>query len=149
MLNAENAPDLRLINPLTLAFVGDGVYEMLVREEIVNRYTSLSAKKLHTLAVEMVRATAQARGFNVISPALTEAEMTVFKRGRNANGVTPPRHTSAGEYRAATGLEALFGWLYLGGNQQRIRTLFKMILDGDLHETRKNPDIEDAALLQN
>ncbi len=147
MLNAENMPDLRLINPLTLAFVGDGVYEMLVREEIVSRYTSLSANKLHTLAVEMVRATAQARGFAVIAPALTEAEMVVFKRGRNANGVTPPRHTSAAEYRTATGLEALFGWLYLGGNQQRIRALFKMILDGDLHAQQQDPDSEDVALL--
>ncbi len=146
MLDAKNTPDLRLINPLTLAFVGDGVYEMLVREEIVSRYTSLSANKLHTLAVEMVRATAQARGFGIIEPALTEAELTVFKRGRNANGVTPPRHTSAAEYRTATGLEALFGWLYLGGDQQRIRTLFKMILDGDLHAQQQDPDSKDVAL---
>ncbi|HWP50147.1 MAG TPA: ribonuclease III domain-containing protein [Clostridia bacterium] len=149
MLNAEKTPDLKLINPLTLAFVGDGVYEMLVREEIVNRHISLSANKLHILAVEMVRATAQARGFAVIAPALTEAEMAVFKRGRNANGVTPPRHTSAGEYRTATGLEALFGWLYLGGNQQRIRMLFKIILDGDLHEAGQDPDSEGVALPQN
>ena len=146
MLNAEKLPDLRLINPLTLAFVGDGVYEMLVREEIVNRYTSLSANKLHTLAVEMVRATAQARGFAVIEPVLTEAELTVFKRGRNSNGVTPPRHTSAADYRTATGLEALFGWLYLGGDQQRIRALFKMILDGDLHAQQQDPDSKDVAL---
>lgn len=149
MLNAEKMPDLRLINPLTLAFVGDGVYEMLVREEIVNRYTSLSANKLHTLAVEMVRATAQARGFAIIAPVLTETEMVVFKRGRNANGVTPPKHTSAGEYRTATGLEALFGWLYLGGNQERIGALFKMILDGDLHEAGQDPDSEDVALSKN
>ena len=146
MLNAEKLPDLRLINPLTLAFVGDGVYEMLVREEIVNRYTSLSANKLHTLAVEMVRATAQGRGFAVIETVLTEAELTVFKRGRNSNGVTPPRHTSAADYRTATGLEALFGWLYLGGDQQRIRALFKMILDGDLHAQQQDPDSKDVAL---
>lgn len=147
MLNSENTPDLRLINPLTFAFVGDGVYEMLVREEIVRRYTSLSANRLHTLAVEMVRATAQARGFAVIEPALTEAERAIFKRGRNANGVTPPRHTSAAEYRTATGLEALFGWLYLGGNQQRLQALFKMILDGDVHGEPQHPDSEDVAVL--
>lgn len=142
MLTANEAPDLRLINPLTLAFVGDGVYEMLVREEIVRRYTSLSANKLHILTVEMVRASAQARGFTVIESMLTETELAVFKRGRNSNGVTPPRHTSAAEYRTATGLEALFGWLYLGGNQERIQELFKMILDGDLHEAENDPDIK-------
>lgn len=147
MLNSENMPDLRLINPLTFAFVGDGVYEMLVREEIVRRHTSLSANKLHTLAVELVRATAQARGFAVIEPALTEAERGIFKRGRNANGVTPPRHTSAADYRTATGLEALFGWLYLDGNQERLRALFKMILDGDVHEEPQHPDSEDVAVL--
>lgn len=131
MLFSEQKPDMRLINPLTLAFVGDGVYEILVREEIVRRYTSLSAKKLHALTVEMVRATAQCRGFEMISPYLTEEETAVFKRGRNSSGITAPKHTSVAQYRIATGLEALFGWLYLSGKSERIRELFTIILDGE------------------
>ena len=142
MLTTDHTPDLRLINPLTLAFVGDGVYEMLVREEIVCRHTSLSANKLHQHAVTWVRASAQARGYTIIAPMLTEAEQAIFKRGRNSSGVTPPRHTSAADYRTATGLEALFGWLYLSGDHIRIRQLFNMILGGDLYDTEQHPDSE-------
>ena len=131
MLFSEQKPDMRLINPLTLAFVGDGVYEMLVREEIVRRHISLSAKKLHALTVEMVRATAQCRGYELIAPHLTEEETSIFKRGRNSNGITAPKHTSVAQYRVATGLEALFGWLYLSGESERIRELFQIILDGE------------------
>lgn len=137
MLFSEQKPDLRLINPLTLAFVGDGVYEMLVREEIVRRYTSLSAKKLHALTVEMVRATAQCRGFEAIAPNLTEEETAVFKRGRNSSGITAPKHTSVAQYRIATGVEALFGWLYLSGKSERIRELFQIILDGEKQDEQQ------------
>lgn len=137
MLFSEQKPDMRLINPLTLAFVGDGVYEMLVREEIVRRYTSLSAKKLHALTVEMVRATAQCRGYELIAPHLTEDETSIFKRGRNSSGITAPKHTSVAQYRVATGLEALFGWLYLSGESERIRELFQIILDGEDNEKQQ------------
>lgn len=137
MLFSEQKPDLRLINPLTLAFVGDGVYEMLAREEIVRRYTSLSAKKLHALTVELVRATAQCRGYDVIAAHLTEEEISIFKRGRNSSGITAPKHTSVAQYRVATGVEALFGWLYLSGESERIRELFQMILDGEENEEQQ------------
>ena len=133
MLLSDEKPDLRLINPLTLAFVGDGVYEILAREQVVRKFTSLSAKKLHSLTVDIVRATAQYEGFEKIEPILTEQEMSVFKRGRNANGVTAPKHTHISVYRVATGVEALFGWLYLSGQSERIRELFEIILDGDLN----------------
>ena len=129
MLQAKDSLDLRLLNPMTLAFVGDGVYEMLAREEIVRRHISLSADRLHRRTVELVRASAQAAGFLAIEPLLTETELAVFKRGRNANGVTHPKNSSAAEYRAATGLEALFGWLYLSGENERLRALFQKILD--------------------
>lgn len=142
MLISEQKPDLRLINPLTLAFVGDGVYEMLAREEVVFRHTSLSAKKLHILTVELVRATAQCHGFEAIKDELTEEEMNIFKRGRNANGVTAPKSTSAAEYRVATGVEALFGWLYLSGQGERIRQLFQMILNGECDAEQKPDDLE-------
>ena len=146
MLLSDDKTDLRLVNPLTLAFVGDGVYEMLAREHIIRKHTSLSAKKLHALTVELVRATSQCRGFEIIESALTEQEMNVFKRGRNAGGVTAPKHTSIAQYRTATGVEALFGWLYLSGEQQRIRELFQMILDGDTDEKEIFPDSEDKTV---
>lgn len=81
MLQAKDSLDLRLLNPMTLAFVGDGVYEMLAREEIVRRHISLSADRLHRRTVELVRASAQAAGFLAIEPLLTETELAVFKRG--------------------------------------------------------------------
>ena len=146
MLLSDEKPDLRLINPLTLAFVGDCVYEMLAREQVVREHTSLSAKKLHALTVEMVRATAQSHGFEIIEPVLTEQELNIFKRGRNAGGVTAPKHTSTAQYRTATGVEALFGWLYLSGEQKRIKELFLMILDGVSNEKGTIPDSEDKTV---
>lgn len=128
MLESSLETDLRLVNPLTFAFLGDGVYEMLVREEIIRRYTSLSAGKLHRYTVQMVCAGAQFAAFATISPLLSEEELGMFKRGRNSTGVTPPKGASAAEYRTATGLETLFGWLYLKGETERIRTLFAAIL---------------------
>ena len=142
MLQANNLPDLRLVNPMTLAFIGDGVYELLVREEVVRRYTSLSADRLHRRTVGMVRASAQAAAFRAIEPLLSEAELAVYKRGRNANGVTPPKHSSAVEYRIATGLEALFGWLYLAGENRRLQELFEAVLK---HEAA-NQKLDDVKL---
>lgn len=146
MLDGNEKPDLRLINPLTFAFLGDGIFEMLAREEIVRRYTSLSANKLHSLTVELVCAKAQAMGFERIKGSLSEEEMTIFKRGRNSNSVTPPRHSSAAQYRTATGVEALFGYLYLKGDIVRINELFKIILSGDRDEKSNDPDSEDCTV---
>ena len=134
MLLSDEKLDLRLINPLTLAFVGDGVYEMLAREQVVRKFTSLSAKKLHSLTVEIVCATAQCRGFEKIEPMLTEQELGIFKRGRNASGVTAPKHTHISVYRTATGVEALFGWLYMSGQSERLRELFEIILEVNCDE---------------
>ena len=131
MLENTCETDLRLINPVTFAFLGDSVYELLVREEIIRRYTSLSAGKLHTFTVNLVCATAQVRAYHAIEPFLTEEEKQVFRRGRNTTAVTPPRHTDAGDYRIATGLEALFGWLYLEGRTDRLRELFSVILQNE------------------
>ena len=107
------------LSPLTLAFVGDGVYELLVRERLVcqaNRPNGI----LHKLAVEQVRAEAQATAMERLLPLLTEKEEAVYRRGRNA-------HTSrtGDDYHKATGLEALFGYLYLTGQMDRIRELFE------------------------
>ena len=131
MLETKHEADLRQTNPLTLAFLGDGVYELLAREEIVRRYTSLSAGRLHERAVELVRASSQAEAYKRIVPELDEQEREIYRRGRNASGVTVPKSASPAEYRSATGLETLFGWLYLTGKTERIHQLFSRILSGE------------------
>ena len=117
--------DPRTLSPLTLAFIGDGVFELLVRERLVcegNR----PAGALHKRSVAMVRAEAQAEAMDRLLPLLTETEAAVYRRGRNA-------HTSRNseEYHKATGLEALFGYLYLQGDIGRLQGLFQQIT-GDL-----------------
>lgn len=117
---------LNQYSPLALAFLGDAVYEQLVRQELLldaNRPVG----QLHKLKTEKVCASYQAKAVNVILPLLTEEEQAVLKRGRNATGTTVPKHSSAADYRHATGLEALFGYLYLKGETQRIDDIFKLI----------------------
>ena len=110
--------DLHTISPLNLAFVGDAVFELLVRGRLVANANRPNAE-LHKLSVEQVCASAQAVALDKIWPLLTEQEQAVFRRGRNA-------HTSrsGGDYHKATGLEALFGYLYFQGQSDRIRELF-------------------------
>ncbi len=137
MPQEERIADPRLVNPVSCAFLGDSVYELLVREEILSRHTSLPPGKLHNYAVQMVRASAQARAFHVVEPMLTGEELAAYKRGRNASAVTPPKHTDAMVYRTATGFEALLGDLYLRGKKDRIRELFRAILDAADEQTEE------------
>lgn len=113
-------------SPLTLAFMGDSVYEQKVRERLVLAH-NMSANNLHKLAVERVRAEYQSRCILKIidDGLLTERETDVFKRGRNAK-VNPPKHSTVMEYRNATGLECLFGYLYLTAEHERIDQLFNI-----------------------
>ena len=124
--------EVQLLNPLTLAFVGDGVFELLARKTIVSRYGSLSPKRLHALAVSLVCAKAQSEALLLIEPFLTEEERTICRRGRNASGVTVPKSATAADYRRATALEALFGWLELKGEALRMQALFALIAEGIL-----------------
>ena len=121
-----------MLSGLQLAFVGDAVYGLLVRKELAN--TKRPIKELHALSVEMVNATAQARYFEVISSQLTEDEMTVFKRGRNSKASNVPKHSLVGEYHTATGLEALFGYLYLTHQTDRLDYLFKQMWEAFIKE---------------
>ncbi|MDR1754799.1 MAG: ribonuclease III [Eubacterium sp.] len=118
--------EIRELNPLTLAFLGDGVYEVLVREKIAAA-GSMSAAKLHKSAVNLVRASSQSSAVDIISPLLTDEEMNIYKRGRNANNNTVPRSSNPRDYRRATGLEALFGYLHMIGEEERLRELFEVI----------------------
>ena len=105
-----------------LAYLGDAVMEVLVRTMLVRRGVG-NAGKLSALSLEYVRATAQSRGLEGVLPYLTEEELAVYHRGRNAAGAHP-KSASVTEYRRATGLEALIGYLYLCGAQDRLDTLF-------------------------
>ena len=113
----------KLLSPLTLAFVGDGVYELLVRKRIVES-GSMPPKKLNAHKVEMVRASAQAAVYDGLEPLLTEDERDMLKRGRNAHTGSVPKNAQMADYRKATGVEALFGFLYLKGDWERLYFLF-------------------------
>ena len=124
-LNNEKV-DIRLYSPQALAFLGDAVYEILVRERIVHR-ANMPVNKLHLQAVEQVRASYQSKAYEVVEPVLTEEELAALKRGRNISSIKPPKNGTMQDYRRATGLECLFGYLYLKGEIQRINELFLMI----------------------
>ena len=114
--------DVRTMSPLTLAFVGDGVYELLVRERLACQ-ANRPANDLHKMAVGMVRAEAQAEAIERVLSTLTEEETAAYKRGRNAHTAR-----SGSDYHRATGLEALFVYLYLSGIISRIREIFGQIM---------------------
>ena len=125
--------DADLLSPLTLAFIGDTVYDLLVREEIIcdaNR----PANDLHSLAVRKVKASAQASAITDILPMLTEKELAVFKRGRNAKSGHIAKNASTDDYHKATGLEAVFGYLYLTNQIDRILELYELIKRGENDE---------------
>ena len=114
------------LSPLNLAFIGDCVYEMLVRENLVcdaNR----PVNDLHKESVKYVSAKAQTLAFEKIKDLLTDEELAIYKRGRNAKVGHSPKSASEGEYHCATGVEALFGYLYLTQQLERIKELFSKI----------------------
>ena len=115
--------DVHTLSPLALAFVGDGVYSLMVRERLLSQ-ANRPVNDLHRLAVAEVRAEAQSHAIKRLLPMLTEEETAVFKRGRNAHTAR-----SGADYHNATGLEALFGWLYLSDQIDRVRELFKLCID--------------------
>lgn len=127
-LDMECDPDN--LSPATLAFVGDGVYELMVREYLACE-ANRPAKELNLAKVQMVSAPAQAQGVEKIKEMLTDKEYQVFKRGRNAHTVRAPKSATRAQYHQATGLEALFGWLYLQGNVQRATQLFTAIFSNE------------------
>lgn len=114
-------------SPLTLAFVGDGVYDLLVRGFLV-RQANRPVGELNRRKVALVNCKSQAKFAKLIMDSLSEKELAVYKRGRNAAPKCTPKNGSVADYHSATGLEALFGYLYLNGEKDRIDELFEMIL---------------------
>ena len=106
-----------------LAYLGDSVLELITRQYLLSTGVS-DVGKLNAMALSYVRATAQSEAVERILPHLGDDEMHVFKRGRNAHGVAIPKSASASQYRRATGLEALFGYLYINGMTDRMKELF-------------------------
>ena len=123
LLNSEI--EANTLSPSTLAFVGDAVFGLLVREELAK--TNRPVGVLHSLSVSRVNAVAQAKAYKIIEPILTENEMAIYKRGRNANTNNTPKGASVGQYHSATGLETLFGYLYLNAEMIRMREIFILI----------------------
>ena len=119
---------IRAISSIGLAHLGDGVYELLVRTWLCAQGKA-TGRGLHRAAVALVRAPAQAERAERILPLLTEEELAVFKRGRNAHVHTVPRSASRADYLRATALECLLGYLYLQGRRERINQLFAAMME--------------------
>ncbi len=119
--------DVNRISMLGLAHIGDGVYELMTRTMLCE-LGHANVKELHKLTVSYVNAPAQALAAEKIAPLLSEDERAVYKRGRNTRVNSVPQNANLGQYHAATGLEALFGWLYLQGRVERINVLFAAIM---------------------
>ncbi|MBQ9948995.1 MAG: ribonuclease III [Oscillospiraceae bacterium] len=115
-------------SPNVLAFYGDCVYEQLVRRRVL-LLGNTNAGRLHDLAVLQVRASYQCAAVDVIEPMLTEKEADILRRGRNAGGISVPKSARPSEYRRATALETLFGFLSITGQQDRVEQLFSVICE--------------------
>ncbi len=122
LLMGEEAPDVRTYSPLALAFIGDAVFSLYIRTIIVSRGNTAPGK-LHKQCSELVKAGAQAAMIKGIFDELTDEERSVYKRGRNAQAPSRAKNASMSEYRHATGLESLFGYLYLTGQGDRMTEL--------------------------
>lgn len=122
------------MNPLVLAFLGDAVYELCARHFMVEK-ENCPVGELHQKTVGIVNAAAQSAAFFQMEKRLTEEERSIYKRGRNANSQSSPKHADIIDYRRATGLEALFGYLFLKGEFDRIQELFAVTVqteDGEV-----------------
>ncbi|MBT9777549.1 ribonuclease III [Clostridium sp. MCC353] len=114
--------DVRTYSPLVLAYIGDAVYELVIRTKVIN-HGSMQVNKMHKKSSGLVKAETQARLIKALEEELTEEETAAFKRGRNAKSVSTAKHATVIDYRMATGFEALIGYLYLTEQYERMITL--------------------------
>ena len=128
VLKKDEIPEINTLSPLTLAFLGDSVYEMFIRTKILSG-GSRPANELHKIAVGYVKAKAQADAAHKIFDILTEDELSIYKRGRNTNIHTVPKNADMADYRHATALETLIGYLYLKGENERLLTILNVAFD--------------------
>lgn len=123
--------DLRSYSPLTLAYIGDGVYELIIRTILVKK-GNCPVNRLHKKASSLVKAGAQSAIMEVIEEEPTPEELSVYRRGRNAHSPTMAKHATMADYRRATGFEALMGYLYLKEDYTRMLTLVRMGIGEDI-----------------
>lgn len=120
--------DIRTYSPLTLAYIGDAIYDLVIRTIVVERGNT-SANNLHKKTVRYVNAVTQAQMIEALQEELSEEEKTIYKRGRNAKSYTTAKNASVIDYRKATGFEALCGYLYLTGKQERMLALIRTAIE--------------------
>lgn len=123
--------DIRTYSPLTLAYLGDAVYEIMIRTILVKK-GNCPVNQLHKKASSLVKAASQSEIIKVIEEKLTEEEHSVYKRGRNAHSPTMAKNASMSDYRRATGFEALMGYLYLKEDYTRMIELIRMGIGEDI-----------------
>lgn len=120
--------DARMLSPLKLAYLGDAVLDFYVRDYLVKMDFG-TVNKLHKKTTTIVNASAQAEFAKSIEPVFSENEMNIFKRGRNAKSGMQPKNSNMAEYRIATGLEALFGYLYACGKYERLNHILRLLFE--------------------
>lgn len=117
--------DIKTYSPLTLAYIGDAIFELVVRTVLVER-KNMQPEKLHRAAIKIVKAETQSNLIEALKEELTEEELKIYKRGRNAKAVTRAKNATMSDYRRATGFEALMGYLYLKGDLERMIRLISL-----------------------
>lgn len=120
--------DIRTYSPLTLAYIGDAIYDLLIRTLLVE-HGNTQVNKLHKRASSLVMAKSQSQMVERLEPQFTPEEMQIYKRGRNAKSFTSAKNASIADYRRATGFEAVMGYLYLTGQYHRMIDLIKLGLE--------------------
>lgn len=130
MMLTEKKPSQ--FSPLSLAYIGDGVYELFVRTKVIEQHENLPASKLHKKTVQYVKAHSQANSIDAMLPYLTDDETAVYKRGRNSKSNTTPKNANMADYRKATGFEALIGFMYLSGENERLNELMNIAYENAL-----------------
>lgn len=121
--------DVRRYSPLALAYIGDGIYDLIIRSMVVGKGNT-QANQLHRQTSRLVKAQTQSEMIEILLPELTEEEEAVYKRGRNAKSPTMAKNATMADYRRATGFEALMGYLYLENQMERMMELIKIALAG-------------------
>lgn len=120
--------DIRTYSPLTLAYIGDAIYDLLIRTLLVEKGNT-QVNKLHKRASSLVKAEKQSQMIEILEPHFTKEEEQIYKRGRNAKSFTSAKNASIADYRRATGFEAVIGYLYLTGKYHRMIDLVKLGLE--------------------
>lgn len=120
--------DIKQLNPLTLAFLGDAVYELYIRTHILTENSMMSPHKMHLEAIKYVKAHAQSEIIKSLQEELLEEEVYYFKKGRNAKSGTVPKNADVQEYRFATGFECLLGYLYVTKNSERLEYILQKVI---------------------